>query len=248
MSLLPINITRLQNLEAGQFIVRLLDDLKTTSVNLHDDPEIELLVNQLQVRSGQYNLALKQIIAQKETQELELLDHMRDQKIATLRRQIRVAQYSELPELKAAYNQAKIILKTYRKLERLNYEAETLGINVLINEFNKAANQNCVTLLQLQPHITNLQAAADAFNEKFSNRSTEKVFKMTYDAKVLRKVLFDLYKELTEYVNVMASRKQTPYYIKQLKVINNIRHYYSDIIAKRTGIAGANPLEKIPEA
>lgn len=248
MSLLPINVSKLQYLEAGQFIVRLLEDLKSASVNTREDPEIALLADQLKIRSDQYNQALKQILAQKETEEIELLDQSRDRKIAMLRRQIKVYQFSEIAEEKAAYNQARIIMKTHKRLERLNYEAETLGIDILIAEFSKPANANCLSMLHLQPHIATLKAAADVFNEKFGNRSTEKVFKITYDTKALKKVLLGLYKELATYVDVMALRKQTPYYTKLLTIINNTRHYYSDILAKRSGVADAHQIMKTPEA
>ena len=56
-----------------------------------------------------------------------------------------------------------------------------------------------------------------------------------YDTKLLRKNILATYKDLAEYVFVMAKRKNVAFYTDTLTAINNGRKYFADILAKRAG-------------
>jgi hypothetical protein len=53
-----------------------------------------------------------------------------------------------------------------------------------------------------------------------------------YDVKALRKTLTDDYRQMTDYISVMANLKADPFYKDVLAVVNNPRKYFSDVVAK----------------
>jgi hypothetical protein len=62
-----------------------------------------------------------------------------------------------------------------------------------------------------------------------------------YDVKALRKTLTDDYRQMTDYISVMANLKADPFYKDVLAVVNNSRKYFSDVVAKRKGKPSASP-------
>jgi hypothetical protein len=58
---------------------------------------------------------------------------------------------------------------------------------------------------------------------------------VVYDAKALRKAILDTYKDLAEFVLVIAKRRNTQYYLDILTVINNGREYFANILARHGG-------------
>lgn len=234
MKLYAISTSRLQVLESGQFINRFFIDFDNEGLDASTDSEFESLYIDLKEQSVVYNAAVLQVKAKSETETIAKLDLIRDQKITTIRRAVSVFEYTDDPAKRVAYQEARVILKKYNHLEKSNYEAETLGIDKLVTEL-KNAKFNTVTVLGIDLHIAYLQDANRDFKKVFDSRSTETISLETYDMKALRNAIFTTYKDLTEYVHVMAKRQKTPFFIKTLDVINNGRKYYADILARRTG-------------
>ena len=86
MKLNTINLSRLQVLEAGQFIMRYFSDFESLNLDLAEDPNFMDLHNTLLQQSPPYNLALAQIQAKAESEILCELDANRDKKITILKR------------------------------------------------------------------------------------------------------------------------------------------------------------------
>ena len=183
-------------------------------------------------QSPLFNAALMQVRAKAETEELLVLDDARDKKISTLRTAHSVYKYSDNASEQAAYNLIKTVLTTYKGIEKANYEAESLGTDNLIAEPRNSTHLVALQTLGLEVHVTNLETANAAFKSKFDTRSTETITTVVNDTKVLRKTILDTYKELAEYVLVMAKRRNTPYYTDTLTIVNNGREYFANILAR----------------
>src|SRR4030095_11596621 len=97
-------------------------------------------------------------------------------------------------------------------LEIHNFEAESLGIDNLIAELRSAENLPLAQTLGMVPHINNLETANTEFKTTFNTRSSDNVSTVVYNTKALRTAILATYKDLAEYVLVMAKRKNTPYY------------------------------------
>lgn len=238
MKLYPISTSRLQLLESGQFIVRVIDDFEKTGIDPRKDGEFDLMFKDLKEQSLTYNEAMKQARASAETETILQLDLIRDQKITTLRRMISVHQFTDDATQRMAYQEAKAIIRQYSNIEIANYEAETLGVETLVKDL-KAAKHDAMNLLGLEFHVLNLEKANSNFKKMFTNRAAVVISTETFDTKLLRTSIFETYKDLSEYVLMMAKRKKEPFFIDTLKVINYGREYFADILAKRSGIGNA---------
>ena len=231
MELYSFNPKKLNYEDTGEFIVRYITDIKNQHIDFDVDPDFKDLHNSLVGQSPIYNKALAQIKAKAESKELLILDSIRDKKISTLRTQFNVAKNSDNPAIKDAYGKVKVILNVYKDLKTRNYPTETLGINNLIDELRSATNQPLSHLLLLDSHIDNLEEANNNFVEKFNKRSTDVISNETYDTKQLRKAILATYVELTDYVIVIAKRRNNDYYNTLITAINYSRQYFKLIVS-----------------
>jgi hypothetical protein len=235
MKLYSLNITRLQYLESGQFIIRFLTDFQSQNLDPNSDPEFKTLYDSLAAQSPIYDNALMQIRAKAESELLMAQDEIRDKKVITLRRAVNVFQHSDVAEEQSAFKLLKIVLQTYADIERENFEAESLGLDNLVAELRKPLHAPAVATLGLTTHVNNLETANATFKTTFNTRSTATISTVVYDTKLLRKNILDTYRDLAEYVAVMAKRKNTSFFIDTLTALNNGRKYFADIIARRLG-------------
>ena len=236
MKLYPITTTRLQLLESGQFIVRFITDFDNSGLVATTDAEFKKQLDELRAQSPIYNNALMQVKAKAETEELVGLDLRRDQKFSSLRRALSAYEFTDDAAEKMAYLELNVIMRRYNDIEKANYEAETLGIDKIVEDF-RAAKDHAIDTLQLVRFVNKLGEANDAFKLMFNNRSSETISTVTYDTKGLRTAIFNTYKDLAEYSLVIAKRNKTvPFYITLMDVLNTGREYYADILARRKGI------------
>lgn len=235
MILKKLNTSQLHYVESGQFIVRLLTDFGNSTLEANQDPEFNALFEDLKMQSSTYSKALMQIQARAESEELLRLDGIRDKKVITLRNAVNVFRYADDSAEKEAYALLMTLQKTYKKVEKMNFEAESLALDNYVEELRGPNFIGAAAILGLEPHILALKNANDEFKRLFSTRSTGITNTEVYDTKALGKRILQTYKDLAEYVFVMAKRKNTPFFIELLNILNTSRSYYSDIIARRKG-------------
>ncbi len=241
MKLYTLNISRLSYLDSGQFIVRYLTDYQNSGLDFNTDPDFKTLHTSLVNQSPVFNAALMQVRAKAESQELLVLDAARDKKVTTLRRAHSVYEHSNDANEQAAYRLIKTVLTTYKAVEKANFEAESLGIDNFIAELRNSTHLAALQSLGIEIHVNNLEIANRDFKDKFNTRSTETITTVVYDTKALRKTILDTYKELAEYVLVMAKRRNTPYYNDTLTIVNNGREYFANILARHNSGSSGTP-------
>lgn len=236
MKLYPISTMRLQLLESGQFIVRFLTDFDNSGLVATTDAEFKKQLDQLRAQSPIYNNALMQVKAKAESEELVGLDLHRDRRFSSLRRALSAYEFTDDATEKMAYLELNVIMRRFNDIEKANYEAESLGIDKVVEDF-RAAKDHAIDTLQLKRFVDKLEEANDAFKIMFSQRSSDTISTVTYDTKALRSAIFETYKDLAEYSLVIAKRnKSVPFYITLMDVLNTGREYYADILARRKGI------------
>ena len=234
MKLYPLSFPRLQFLETGQFIIRFATDFQSLNLDPSADVDFKDLYDSLLAQSPVYDAALMQVRAKAESELLMTQDTIRDRKVRTLRRALNIFEYSDDLVEQTAYKTLKLVFITYKNIETANFEAESLGLDNLVAELRNARHADAVQTLGLNSHINNLETANATFKNTFNTRSTTTITTTVYNAKMLRKNMLETYKNIAEYILVMAKRRNTPFYIDTLTVINNGRKYFSDIIARRS--------------
>ncbi len=235
MKLHPISVSQLQQVESGTFLDRFFSDFTDSGLTAATDPEFKSQFDTLRNQLPTYKLALVQIMAKEESVELFRLDTIRDHKFAVVRRAVSVYEYSDDERELTAYRTMDVILRKYKDIEKSNYETESLNIELFIRDV-RAAKDNTIDTLGLTKHIDNLEVANENFRAKFNTRSSENVSTVVYDVKMLRKAIFETYSDLATSTYLTAKRKNTPYYITLMSVINNGRAYFADILARRKAI------------
>lgn len=240
-----VKISGLTHLEAGQLVKRNIDDPITANILLTTDPIIAMYHNRMIADSTLMDLALIQIRKQQETDNLELLDMERDTSVRVLNLQLKVYKSSKDAAEKNAYRTLKIPFDAYKGIEKLNYEAENNAIDNFVNELAKPVYANSIALLNLSGLITRMDNDNQAFKDLFSTRSTTVASTVSYDAKAIRKTMIANYNAYATYVlsltNATKDQPINAYYSSIFNIVDNIRKYYSDLLARREGGGGAAP-------
>lgn len=241
MLLHKLKIARLTHLEAGQLIKSSIKDLETAAINTATDTHINAYVQKMAADSILFDKGLLQIKKNQETEDIAKLDVERDVSLAAFNRQLKVYELAVNPEFITAYKAIVIVVKKYKNLAKLNYEAESNGIDNLVDDFNSPAYAPHIATLKLEDFVNRIKNSNTDFKLKFSQRSTEISSTEHYDMKSIRKSTMENYNNYTQYVLSLAKvNSGDPYYTAILNIINQTRKYYSDMLAKREG--GAIPL------
>jgi hypothetical protein len=239
--LASLSLTRLTHLEAAELISRLLSDVasqpnvKSTSTDAVVQNYMDVLANKL----AQLQRALLRIQENSATKAIEKADQERDTSLRLLRKAVKLAILSDVPEEVEAAQKLASLLKVYKKVEILNYEAETQAVDKLLVELNGTFAPH-ITLLSYGRYAQRLSNSNAVFKELFGGRMTETALKETFDTRSLRNDLLTTYRELALYLQAMANLPQANEHIQLLALVNTARKYYSDMVARREGMAQRN--------
>ena len=233
--LTPIYLQGLHHAEFGQFIDRFINDFSEANLDLNTDTDFKTIFEGLKAKTPAYNKALMQIRENENTKKIAELDKERDNDFQALKDSIKPYRNAKKdPQIKA-YNTLKILLDEYNNIATLSYEEETKKIGSLLSSLKSEDYQPHITTLKIEEFISELEKSNTAFNTLFGERSAQNIGKESYDTKVLRKEITDIYRKLTNYIIAVVEIKTNPFYRKTLEVINNSRKYYADTLAKRNG-------------
>lgn len=233
--LTPIYLQGLHHSEFGQFIDRFINDFSEANLNLNADADFKTLFDDLKSKVPAYNKSLVQIRENENTKKIAELDKERDNDFQALRDRIKPYRNAKKYQQKKAYNTLKILLDEYKNIATLSYEEETKKIGSLLSSLKSEDYQPHITALKIEEFTSELEKSNTAFNTLFGERSAQNIGKESYDTKVLRKEITDIYRKLTNYIIAVVEIKTNPFYRKTLEVINNSRKYYADTLAKRNG-------------
>ena len=230
-----LKVSHLTNMEAGALIKRHLDDLATLPSGTITDVALVNYLKLLTEKSADYEKSLVQIRGSEETRKIEDADLMRDAAIAAFSKAVDLGLASDLPDEAEAARVLGMVLKSYKGLAALNYEAESNGLDNLVADLEGATYNKHVKTLNLDRYVTRLKETNAAFKTLFGGRMVSSAAKESYDTKSLRAEMYITYKEFTLYLQAMANARKTDEFVQSLNLINTARKYYSDMLAKRKG-------------
>ena len=246
LKITPLDVTKLHHAEFGQFIIRFFEDFEKTSLDAALDADFKAMYDGLQAQIPTYNSALEQIRASEESDKIADADQVRDGDMQALRYSIMPFRSAKTQAEKDAYTAVKIVLDQFKGVETNSYEEETNKLNLLTTKLLSADYSAALTTLGIKKFVEHLLASNTAFNDLFAHRSYQTSQKVTYNVKALRKTMLDDYSKMINYIVAMANVKSDAFYKSVLDVINNSRKYFSDVLARRAGVAGVPPVNSAP--
>jgi hypothetical protein len=233
LTLQPLRFASLSNMEAGQLINRHLTDVGSIDPGLRTDEPFNTYVQKLTAQSTTYEKALAQVQTHEETLKISHADDDRDKASRALELCVKLYLMSDDEAEAEAARGLKIILQNFKGLSALNYEAETMAIDKLVDELGKPANSPKVELLNMESYVTRLTTKNEAFKAHFNSRIQSEAHAEAYDMKVVRKETYQIYKEFCSYVLAMAKALKTPLFIQALDLLNAGRSYYANMLARQ---------------
>lgn len=237
---------KLQNLEIGQHVKSVLTGIDELGAGLITDAVLLDYLAKLNGASAEYDKAMLKVMKSDETDNISEADDLRDRAISATIRYLDVFELSDDDSEFKAYKSLNTLFNTYKGIQKWNFEEETNGIDNLLVDLQETKYQAHVALIHMEPFIVRIKEANDKFKTYFKGRTHETANKTYYDTKALREDLTAQYNTLIEYVLVMAKALNQEQYNKPLDIINTVRKYYADLLAKRKGTKKGEEEEPIP--
>jgi Family of unknown function (DUF6261) len=239
-----LSLTRLTHLEFGQYIKSTTRGI--TLLNSVVDVDLKNYLSQLNLSNAEFDKGLLQVQKSDETAKIVAADHNRDIAISTLLRYLSVFEWSEIESEVEAHDSLQTLTKTYKGIQSWNFEEESNGVDKLISDLNNDKYSPSVKLLGMNDFVTRVTKSNEVFKTVFEGRTQEVVFKEVYDMKKLRASTKIIYEDMAGYIFSMAKTKNTEEFNKSLTVVNTVRKYYADLLAKRKPATATAPLVAIP--
>lgn len=230
----PLRTSVLTNMEGGQLMKRHLNDLRTIDPALLTDAPFNAYVKDLTGYAEKYEKALAQVRTMEKTEKIALADDLRDKALEAFGTALKLYSISDDPAEVEASRVLRILYDTFANLTRLNYEAETIGIDKLVSELAGPKYSVKVSLLKMERYVTRISTANEAFKLQFGGRMTTTAMTETYDLKSIRMEMLGRYSEFCNYVLAMAKALNTSLFTTTLNLLNTARKYYADLLARRT--------------
>jgi len=241
----PLRTSVLTNMEGGQLMKRHLNDLRTIDPALLTDAPFNAYVKELTAYAENYEKGLAQVRTMEKTEKIALADDLRDKALEAFGIALKLYSISDDPAEVEASRVLRILYDTFVNLTRLNYEAETIGIDKLVGELAGPNYSAKVALLKLERYVTRISDANEAFKTLFGGRMTTTALTETYDLKVIRMEMVRIYSEFCIYVLAMAKALDTPLFVTTLNLLNTARKYYADLLARRTAASQSDTAKPV---
>jgi Family of unknown function (DUF6261) len=243
-----VSLTRLSNVEFGQHLKSIYKGITLLGggSNFVKDTVFTGYLNKINENNNTYDKGLLQILKSDETAKIVAADHARDVTLSALMRYLRVFELSEVEAEVLAHTSLATLVKKYKGIQSWNFEEESNGIDNLVKDLNNDKYLPSVTLLNMTAYITRITVANEAFKIIFGGRTQEVAVKEVYDVKQLRADMIIAYNDMTNYVLAMSKAVNSDEYNLSLNVINTVRKYYADLLAKRKPATKTTPVEPIP--
>lgn len=228
-----LSLTRLSVLGFGQHIKTTLGNIDLLGEGFITDKILVDYLQRLRNEITAYDKAMLPIAKSDETAKIAVADKNRDNAVSALTRQLWVYEISDDEAELAAYDSLSTLFDTYNGLQKWNFEEETNGIDNLLVDLLNNKYKPYVELLQMLRYVNRLETANTAFKNLFVSRTQEASGKQKFDVPAMRKAIQRIYDDMVGYVITMAKVQTAEQYHKTLDVINTVRKYYHDLLAKR---------------
>lgn len=235
----------LSNLEIGEHVDSIVKNIEILGSTFISDPVLTNYLEQLTARNAAFSEGLMPLKKSDETAKIVLANTARNTAARMLFNQLRVYKHTENPLEQEAYASLRNALSPYKGVHYWNFEKQTAGTDNLLTSLQEPVYIAHLDLLDMTAKVARLTAANEAFKAAFNKRMQEKISTPSYDMKLLRKEMQQTYEDTINYVLAMAKAHDTEPFNKTLEVINLLRDYYGNLIAKRLGMKGKSIREGV---
>ncbi|GHT44341.1 hypothetical protein FACS189438_2790 [Bacteroidia bacterium] len=160
-------LDRFRDAEHVQFVFAILVHVR---VLLTDLPVADVMLDNILVHYTREEKAFKRVHHEALTGELKDLDEERDDLYMSLQYMLKAALRSHNPALTIAAKVLDELFRSYKKIMRVNYEAETALVRHFLADLAKPQFAAAATLLGFDPLSANLLAVNNTFDEKWIAR------------------------------------------------------------------------------
>lgn len=239
----PLTISALTNMEAGQLMIRHQNDLNTIDPALRTDVPYNSYMERIGIKTELYFAALAQVQKNEETEKIVLADDARDKAVSSFNLALKLHASADDPEEVEASRSLRILFDTFKNIAKLNYEAESLAIDKLVNDLNSEAYSEKIAYLHMTKYVTRLSETNDIFKNLFGGRMVGTAMTESYDMKTIRKEMQVLYTDFVEYVFAMAKAIESQLFTTALNLLNAARKYYNDQMLSKTAPKPETPVD-----
>ncbi|MBK6284831.1 MAG: hypothetical protein IPF54_21305 [Draconibacterium sp.] len=239
----PLTISALTNMEAGQLMIRHQNDLNTIDPALRTDVPYNSYMERIGIKTELYFAALAQVQKNEETEKILLADKARDKAVSSFNLALKLHASAEDPTEVEASRSLRILFDTFKNIAKLNYEAESLAIDKLVNDLNSEAYSEKIAYLHMNKYVTRLSETNDIFKNLFGGRMVGTAMTESYDMKTIRKEMQVLYTDFVEYVFAMAKATESQLFITALNLLNAARKYYNDQMLSKSAPKPETPVD-----
>ncbi|MBS3772166.1 MAG: hypothetical protein KGY69_18075 [Bacteroidales bacterium] len=227
-----------QKLRIGEFI-QFLDN--SISICKNNDPvalEIDTTLNPLEESLGNIEAVFNKERGSKLTEDIIVLNKRRDNAIKLLT--LHAKGYSrycfEEAKRQAAEKIYKAITKYGHSIYRLNYQAETSTLSILVNELlSDPGLARAVNTLDLQPAVNELETANELFNDKYLSRVIDMADMAAESASAQRKTAMKHYRRLIKLIEALAVVSGQDRYQSLINELNELIETYNEEADSRAG-------------
>ena len=239
----PLTISALTNMEAGQLMIRHQNDLNTIDPALRTDVPYNSYMERIGIKTELYFAALAQVRKNEETEKIVLADDARDKAVSSFNLALKLHASADDPEEVEASRSLRILFDTFKNIAKLNYEAESLAIDKLVNDLNSEAYSEKIAYLHMTKYVTRLSETNDIFKNLFGGRMVGTAMTESYDMKTIRKEMQVLYTDFVEYVFAMAKAIESQLFTTALNLLNAARKYYNDQMLSKSAPKPETPVD-----
>ncbi len=239
----PLKASVLTHMEFGQLMKRLLNDLSTIDQTLLTDQPYTDYFRELTDKLTIYEKGLAQVRKNEETEKIAIADTVRDKAISSFAKALKLYAISDKPEEIEASRILRILFSTYKNLARLSYEAESIGLDKLVNDLQSAHYAEQIAILNLERNVDRMKVTNEDFKTIFSSRMEINATTDSYDVKTIRAEMLQIYNDYIAYILAMSKAHITTPFNLKLSLLNTARKYYSDLLAHRNSVkaVASNP-------
>jgi len=230
MKVTDLALTRLRNEEHFQFFTSLRDlVLVFTALALKIEALFALLLTALTNELAALDVVRKNSISD----DLVEADDARDSVYRGMCDGVKSALNHFNAGIRAAAERLQVVLDTYGNLAIKPYDAETGGLNSLINDFTTMYAAD-VAIVGLSEWVAELAAKNKAFDDLKNNRYSDEAAKTILRMKQERVKTDEIYRQITERINALiVVEGETPFagFVKELN--KRIEGYENTISIRR---------------
>lgn len=239
----PLTISALTNMEAGQLMIRHQNDLNTIDPALRTDVPYNNYMERIGIKTELYFKALAQVLKNEETEKILLADKARDKAVSSFNLALKLHASADDPAEVEASRSLRILFDTFKNIAKLNYEAESLAIDKLVNDLNSEAYSEKIAYLHMAKYVTRLSETNDIFKNLFGGRMVGTAMTESYDMKTIRKEMQVLYTDFVDYVFAMAKATESQLFTTALNLLNAARKYYNDQMLSKSAPKPETPVD-----